>query len=604
MMGAAPSRHLKNDGRKAVSPHNGSTISAALLIASALLILFGGCASPNGMAVDQATSLELTNRLVGTWIRPIDNRPEATEGIRLDDDGRFGLIGIHTMHGLEWKRENDDLIVTTNTGRYPEPFETRLSIKTLTDTTLILEGDKGYFRGAWRRDDTAAGRITGQVAYRERIALPPDAAIHLTLEDVSRQDAPATYIASQVIPTLGRQVPIPFALYYASDAIDPRRTYQVRAAIVMDGQRRFLTTQAYPVLTRGNPDHIEITLQGVQPKQPLSTQPHSKTLRVEDLRLPATYSGQLERATGSPSRITLNLYSNRIFFLRKPVETPSDDTGASGHDHGRWYLAHGGRQLVLVGRAEAPYKLAVKDSETFRLLSLNGSKDRLQHPIDLIRKDELDPFEDPVPMTGMFRYMADAALFTECLTGTSFPVAQEKDYLALERAYLGHRQTAGEPLFTALTGHLGQRPKMEGAGMESVIIVDRFDTIQRRATCPMRNALARLENTYWKLTELYGKTIQYAATGQGEPHLMLRPSEHQVSGFSGCNGFFGIYRLDGNQLSFENMGATMRACPIEPNLEKIFFSALTATEHFKIFGEMMELYDGRNVVARFEAVYF
>jgi uncharacterized lipoprotein YbaY/heat shock protein HslJ len=575
-----------------------------MLIALTLLILFGGCTSPTGMALDQAASREPPNRLVGTWIRPINNLPDKLEGIRFDDDGRFGLVGIHTMHGLGWMREDDNLIVTTNTGRYPEPLETRLAIQTLTDTTLTLEGDKGYFRGTWRRDDTSASRITGQVAYRERIALPPDAAIHLTLEDVSRQDAPATYIASQVIPTLGRQVPIPFALYYASDAIDPRHTYQVRAAIVMDGQRRFMTTQAYPVLTRGNPDHIEMTVHGVQPKPPRSTQPHRKTLRVEDLHLPATYSGQLERPTGSQGRITLNLYSNRIFFLRKPVETPSEDPRASGHDHGRWYLAHGGRQLVLVGRAEAPYKLAVKDSETFRLLSLNGRQDRLQHPIDLARKDELDPFEDPVPMTGMFRYMADAALFTECLTEASFPVAQENDYLALERAYLGHRQTAGEPLFTTLTGHVGQRPKMEGEGMEPVIIVERFDTIQRHATCPTRNALARLQNTYWKLTELYGKTIQFAASGQGEPHLMLRPSEHQLSGFSGCNGFFGSYRVDGNQLSFANMGATMRACPLEPNIEKIFFSALKATGHFKIFGEMLELYDGRNAVARFEAVYF
>jgi copper homeostasis protein (lipoprotein) len=575
-----------------------------MLIALTLLFLFGGCASPTGMAVDQATSPELPNRLEGTWIRPINNQPDKIEGIRFDEDGRFGLVGIHTMHGLAWMREDDDLIVTTNTGRYPEPFETRLSIETLTDTTLILGGAKSYFRGAWRRDDTSAARITGQVAYRERIALPPDAAVHLTLEDVSRQDAPATYIASQVIPTLGRQVPIPFALYYASDAIDPRHTYQVRAAIVVDGQRRFMTTQAYPVLTRGNPDHIEMTLQGVQPQHPQSTQPHRKTLRVEDLHLPATYSGQLPHPSGSRGRITLNLYSNRIFFLRKPVETPPDDTRAYGHDHGRWYLAHGGRQLVLVGRAEAPYKLAVKDNETFRLLSLNGSKDRLQHPIDLARKDELDPFEDPVPMTGMFRYMADAALFTECLTEASFPVAQEKDYLALERAYLEHRQTAGEPLLATLTGHLGQRPKMEGQGMESVIVVDRFDTIQRHATCPMRNALARLQNTYWKLTELYGKTIQFAAAGQGEPHLMLRPSEHQMSGFSGCNGFFGLYRKEADHLSFSDLGATMMACPGNPDLEATYYKALKATEHFKIFGELLELYHGREVVARFEAVYF
>ena len=299
---------------------NRHTALAAMLIALTLLFLFGGCASPTGMAGDPAASPELPNRLVGTWIRPINNQPDKIEGIRFDDDdGRFGLVGIHTMHGLTWMREDDDLIVTTNTGRYPEPFETRLSIETLTDTTLILGGDKGYFRGAWRRDDTSAARITGQVAYRERIALPPDAAIHLTLEDVSQQDAPATYIASQVIPTLGRQVPIPFALYYASEDIDPRHTYQVRAAIVIDGQRRFMTTQAYPVLTRGNPDHIEMTVQGVQPKQPLSTQPHRKALREEDLHLPATYSGQLQHPGGYQGLITLNLVQDGVQPVGLPI---------------------------------------------------------------------------------------------------------------------------------------------------------------------------------------------------------------------------------------------------------------------------------------------
>ena len=60
-----------------------------------------------------------------------------------------------------------------------------------------------------------------------------------------------------------------------------------------------MTTQAYPVVTRGNPDHIEMTVQGVQPKQPLSTQPHRKTLRVEDLHLPATYSSQGSNYTRS-----------------------------------------------------------------------------------------------------------------------------------------------------------------------------------------------------------------------------------------------------------------------------------------------------------------
>jgi len=604
-MGPFTMRTPENDGGPVTPPtrHGRHSPAAALIVLTTLVFLWG-CVSPNSETPDRATALELTNRLVGTWVRPIDNRPETLEGIRFDDDGRLGLIGIHTMHGLHWELEDNDVVLTTNTGRYPEPFETRLSIETLTDTTLILEGDAGYLRSAWRRDDMAAGRITGHVTYRERVALPPEAAIHLTLEDVSRQDVSATYIASQVTPTQGRQVPIPFALYYATGGIDPRHTYQVRAAIVVDGQRRFLTPQAYPVLTRGHPDHIEMTVHAMRPEPSPSAQLPDKALHVEDLHLPATYSGPLERPTGNPDRITLNLYPNRIFLLRKPVGKTSDDPKTSDHDHGRWYLAHGGRQLVLIGRAEAPYKLAVKDSETFRLMGLNGGEDLLQDPINLIRKDELDPFEDPVLLTGMFRYMADAALFTECLTETPFPVAPENDYLALERAYLVHRQTPGEPLHVALAGHLGQRPPMEGDGMETVLVVDRFETIGTRPACPARPALAGLENTYWKLTELYGNTIQFTSSGQGEPHLMLRPPERQMSGFTGCNGFFGLYRTDGRHLSFEDTGATMMACPLNPDLEKTFFKALKTTEHFKIFGEMLEFCHGRDVVARFEAVYF
>lgn len=35
-----------------------------------------------------------------------------------------------------------------------------------------------------------AASITGSAAYRERIALPPDATLEATMEDVSRVDAP------------------------------------------------------------------------------------------------------------------------------------------------------------------------------------------------------------------------------------------------------------------------------------------------------------------------------------------------------------------------------------------------------------------------------
>lgn len=585
---------------KTTGGHRRGLIAVSAILAA--LLLFWGC---RPAAVDEplyGPPRDPAQGLVGTWVRPIPDRPEDMEGIRFDPDGRFGLVGIHTMSGLQWRLEDREVVVSTVTERYPEPFETRLAIKTLTDTTLILEGDEGYFRSVWYRNDAAAGRITGQVAYRERMALPPEAVVLLRLEDVSRQDAAATFVAGQVLPTEGRQVPIPFALYYETDAIDPRHTYQVRADIVIDGRRRFMTTQAYPVLTRGNPDHLEMTLQSARPEAPAAVPSLAIPWRVEDLTLPATFAGRLTPSAGGPLSITLNLYASRLFLLRQQQESTTGSETA--YDHGRWYLAHGGRQLVLVGQAAAPYKLAVRNHATLRLPSLNGREDLLKDPVDLIRSATLDPFADPVPLTGMFRYMADAALFTDCLTGTSFPVAQENDYLALERAYLEKRQESGEPLHVTLAGHLGERPAMEGDGLETVLVVDRFDAIGDRSACPARQTLADLENTYWKLTELYGQTIRFTSAGRGEPHLMLRPPERQLMGFSGCNGFFGLYLKEADRLSFSDLGATMMACPGNPDLETTYYRALKATEHFKIFGELLELYHGREVVARFEAVYF
>ncbi len=50
--------------------------------------------------------------------------------------------------------------------------------------------------------------ITGTVAYRERIALPPNAVVTVTLEDVSLADAPSKLLAKQTFETEGKQVPL------------------------------------------------------------------------------------------------------------------------------------------------------------------------------------------------------------------------------------------------------------------------------------------------------------------------------------------------------------------------------------------------------------
>ena len=105
-------------------------------------------------------------------------------------------------------------------------------------------------------------KLTGNVTYLQRIALPPDAVVHVTLADVSLQDAPAQKIAEQTITDPG-QVPIPFELAYDPEGIDPAHTYAVQARISAGDKLLFINTTAYHVITRGNPTVIEVVVQPV-----------------------------------------------------------------------------------------------------------------------------------------------------------------------------------------------------------------------------------------------------------------------------------------------------------------------------------------------------
>jgi putative lipoprotein len=104
------------------------------------------------------------------------------------------------------------------------------------------------------------GVVTGSVAYRERMALPPDAVVRVSLTDVSRTDAAAMVVAETTVVAGGRQVPVPFALHYDRSRIDPTHSYAVRA-VIRSGERMLFTTDAAPrVITQGNPTQVDMRL--------------------------------------------------------------------------------------------------------------------------------------------------------------------------------------------------------------------------------------------------------------------------------------------------------------------------------------------------------
>lgn len=88
-----------------------------------------------------------------------------------------------------------------------------------------------------------------------------------------------------------------------------------------------------------------------------------------------------------------------------------------------------------------------------------------------------------LPFTGEMRYMADAARFTDCRTGRSYPIAMEADYVKMERAYLEAVGEPGGPLCVTFEGFIVPRPKTEGDGLETTVVIERFINVWPEEKC-------------------------------------------------------------------------------------------------------------------------
>ena len=314
--------------------------------------------------------------------------------------------------------------------------------------------------------------------------------------------------------------------------------------------------------------------------------------------LPASFTGDVPCAACSGIRYQLDLFPDHVFFLRMTYLGKERSFG----DIGTWAVSSDDKTLILKGGSEAPDRFAIKDEETLRKLDLEGRETESALNYDLRRAAFLQPIEPRVGMTGMYRYMADAGIFTECRSRRRMPVSQEHDNAALEAAYVKTRREPGEELLVHLEGQIAIRPK-KGDGVQLTLVVERFINATPGEICGAQFARADLVNTYWKLTRLRNDAV-IVGDKQREPHLVLRSQDRRLSGSGGCNRLMGSYELDGDKLTFGKMAATRMACLDSMDIEQSFLDALAQVKTWKIVGEHLELFDaGGNLLARFEARY-
>jgi copper homeostasis protein (lipoprotein) len=336
---------------------------------------------------------------------------------------------------------------------------------------------------------------------------------------------------------------------------------------------------------------------------PLPSRPAMPGIGAHGMRLPATFRGDFPCADCEAIRYQLNLWPDQSFQLRREWVGRDQTLDVIG----RWRVEPDRNALVLYAGDDALPQFEIVGEDHLRPLGMRSTPSgTVASPYELVSQGTLDPIDPSLTFGGEMIYLADAARFTECLTGRDYPIAMEGEYLQLERAYLETVREPGARLYVTFEGTIRDRPKMDGPGAERTIVVSRFINAWPDQQCERAQAHASLTNTYWRIDRLDGKPVE-RVEDRREPHLILRREEIDLTygATVGCNQMGGTFALDGEKIQFRPGVSTLMACtPALDATEKLLGEVLTRTARWRISGGTLELFDSSGKsVGLFEAVY-
>lgn len=100
----------------------------------------------------------------------------------------------------------------------------------------------------------------------------------------------------------------------------------------------------------------------------------------------------------------------------------------------------------------------------------------------------------------------------------------------------------------------------------------------------------------WKLTS-YGPAASPNPAVDGAGAELTFNKDGTVTGTSGCNGLGGNYKVEGDQITFDQIASTLMACD-DPHMaqEGAVHQVITNTASFKIEGSTLTLTNNENVL--------
>ena len=225
---------------------------------------------------------------------------------------------------------------------------------------------------------------------------------------------------------------------------------------------------------------------------------------------------------------------------------------------------------------------SVKWSRSFKqVASLEGTlffRERMMLPPEVTVSAQLKGKDGAV----IGQSVASAFGHAELAFRVDYLSADLKDEAILEAAiYYG-----SEPLFSSPVG--------------TVVNLDERPAVLLHHAVPSQSKELALKDTYWRLKELDGKHAENFAD-QPEAHLILR-DDGQATGSDGCNNFFMNWEGEGENITFQPGGATLRLCPNGAEQAQKMLQMFPDVKSWNIIDGQLKLYSEDKVAAVFEAV--
>ncbi|MEM8571696.1 MAG: META domain-containing protein [Pseudomonadota bacterium] len=215
----------------------------------------------------------------------------------------------------------------------------------------------------------------------------------------------------------------------------------------------------------------------------------------------------------------------------------------------------------------------------------------------------VDADESGTPaLQGLVTFVAGGAEYTDCISGTTYPVLTDGDFPALEHAYLAAGQEPGDSILATFEGEI--QMSATGTNEDDGVVVDRFLGVWPGISCERALGDVGLTNTFWKITSLFETTV--IATGEGrEPHMILLEEDSRFTATVGCNQLVGSFELSGQTIDFgPGASSTQMACVAEQaKWESLLLEMIVEANGWRITNGELNLLDvtGSNI-AVFESV--